>query len=111
MYSNVSGFHERYGGVSQLPPIASLNTIYTMRKPDSQLAINENRRRLGQAAGFDPEQLKVARVEHGKSIWVVGKTPPAYYDGIVTNMPGITIAAPGADCSMILLADTVTGKM
>ncbi|KAI8793441.1 laccase domain-containing protein 1-like isoform X1 [Biomphalaria glabrata] len=104
-----AGFHERYGGVSQLPPIASLNTIYTMRKPDSQLAINENRRRLGQAAGFDPEQLKVARVEHGKSIWVVGKTPPAYYDGIVTNMPGITIAAPGADCSMILLADTVTG--
>ncbi|KAH9520284.1 Laccase domain-containing protein 1 [Bulinus truncatus] len=108
-YKFNAGFHERYGGVSNLQPLASLNMVYTIRKPDSLLAIHENRRRLGLAAGFDSEQLMVAKVEHGKSIWVVGKTPPARYDGIVTNIPGIIIAAPGADCSMILLADTSTG--
>ncbi|XP_059172632.1 purine nucleoside phosphorylase LACC1-like [Physella acuta] len=104
-----AGFHERFGGVSQLSPLTSLNMLYTIRKPDPVLVIEENRRRLAEAAGFEPASLRVAKVEHDKNIWVVGKPPPPKFDGVVTNIPGVTVAAPGADCAMILLADTKTG--
>ncbi|BFZ01125.1 hypothetical protein BsWGS_04164 [Bradybaena similaris] len=104
-----AGFHERYGGVTQLPPLASMNMLYTIRKTDPLLVIKENRRRLAVTAGFDLDTLQLPKVEHGKAIWVVGKEQPARFDGLVTNVPGVTLAVPGADCSMILLADTRTG--
>ncbi|CAL1533786.1 unnamed protein product [Lymnaea stagnalis] len=104
-----AGFHERHGGVSHLSSLASLNMLYTIRKPDPISVIEENRRRLAQAAGFELETLNVAKVEHDKVIWVVGSPQPPKFDGVATNIPGVTVAAPGADCSMILLADTKTG--
>ncbi|CAG5126199.1 unnamed protein product [Candidula unifasciata] len=104
-----AGFHERHGGVTQLPPLASMNMLYTIRKPDPILVIKENRRRLAVKAGFDPDSMHFAKVEHGANIWVIGKEPPARFDGLATNIPGVTLAAPGADCSMILLADVKTG--
>lgn len=104
-----AGFHERHGGVSQLSSLASLNMLYTIRKPDPILVIDENRRRLAVAAGFELKSLNVAKVEHDKVIWVVGKPQPPKFDGVVTNIPGVTVAVPGADCSMILLADVKTG--
>lgn len=86
-----------------------MNMLYTLRKTDPLLVIKENRRRLAVTAGFDLESLQLAKVEHGKTIWVVGKEQPASFDGLVTNIPGVTLAVPGADCSMILLADLKTG--
>ncbi|GFN75268.1 laccase domain-containing protein 1 [Plakobranchus ocellatus] len=106
-----AGFHDRYGGVSQLGPMASLNMVYTVRKPDSVLVVEENRRRLAEAAGFDPESMYVTKAEHDRRIWVVGKEQPDRYDGIVTDQPGVTVCAAGADCCMILLADTHTGAV
>ena len=53
--------------------------------------------------------LRSFKAEHDKTIWVVGREQPAKYDGIVTNQAGVTVCAAGADCCMILLADTLTG--
>lgn len=106
-----AGFHDRCGGASQLSTVASMNMVYTPYKPDPVLLVEENKRRLAVAAGFDPDLMHVAKAEHAKTIWVVGKEQPARYDGIVTNQPGVTVCAPGADCCMILLADTFTGAV
>lgn len=40
----------------------------------------------------------------------MNKSEPESYDGIVTNQPGVVIAAPGADCMPLLFADPV-GKV
>lgn len=37
----------------------------------------------------------------------MNKPEPESYDGIVTNQPGVVIAAPGADCMPLLFADPV----
>lgn len=37
----------------------------------------------------------------------MNKTEPESYDGIVTDQPGVVIAAPGADCIPLLFADPV----
>ncbi|GFR88888.1 laccase domain-containing protein 1 [Elysia marginata] len=106
-----AGFHDRFGGVSQFPSVASMNMIYTTYKPDPVMVVEENRRRLALAAGFDLAQMHVVKAEHAKTIWVVGQEQPARYDGIVTDRPGVTVCAPGADCCVILLADTHTGAV
>lgn len=45
---------------------------------------------------------------HGSDVWVVGKAEPQSYDAMVTDQPGMVIAAPGADCMPILFADPVS---
>lgn len=37
----------------------------------------------------------------------MNKPEPESYDGIVTNQPGVVIAASGADCMPLLFADPV----
>ena len=108
---NFSGYHTRQGGISRLRSLSSLNVLYTMRKPDPTLVIEENLRRLAVAAQFDLDHWHLAKPEHGAAVWVVdGVVPPPHkYDCLVTNTPGTTVAAPGADCCVILLADTNTG--
>ncbi|XP_072371635.1 purine nucleoside phosphorylase LACC1 [Scyliorhinus torazame] len=53
------------------------------------------------------ERVRLLRVSHGNTVWTLGKLEPEYYDGIVTNWKGVTIAAPGADCIPLLFADPV----
>ncbi|GFN75278.1 laccase domain-containing protein 1 [Plakobranchus ocellatus] len=106
-----AGFHDRYGGVSQVETMASMNMLYTIRKADPVLVVEENERRLAQAAGFDPSSMHITKAEHDRRIWIVGKEQPDRYDGIVTDQPGVTVCAAGADCCMILLADTHTGAV
>ena len=38
-------------------------------------------------------------------VWIVGDDQPNSYDAIATNKPGITVAAPGADCQILLFCD------
>lgn len=45
------------------------------------------------------------QTNHGRDVWVLGKAEPENYDGMVTNQTGVVLAAPGADCMPILLAD------
>ncbi|RUS69969.1 hypothetical protein EGW08_022265 [Elysia chlorotica] len=106
-----AGFHDRHGGVSQFGAVASMNMVYSIYKPDSLLVVEENRRRLAQAAGFDPASMYVTKAEHAKTIWVVGTDQPLKFDGLVTDQAGLTLCAAGADCCVILLADTRTGAV
>lgn len=47
-------------------------------------------------------------MDHGRDVWVLGTVEPASYDAMVTDRAGVVLAAPGADCMPILLADPVS---
>lgn len=101
------GFSTRLGGVSSIQTLKSLNLYYTSAKKDPKIVIAENIRRLADAGGFRPESLQVAKVEHGNKVWEIGTSQLENYDGLITTESDITIAAPGADCLMLLFADPV----
>ncbi|XP_066284695.1 purine nucleoside phosphorylase LACC1-like [Branchiostoma lanceolatum] len=101
------GFSTRSGGLSLFSSLSSLNLNFNPNRRDPRVVVQENRYRLAAACGFDVEKLYIAKAEHGSRVWVVGKDPPDAYDAIVTNSPGVTIAAPGADCIPMLFADPV----
>uniref|UniRef100_UPI00398E7EAE purine nucleoside phosphorylase LACC1 n=1 Tax=Pristiophorus japonicus TaxID=55135 RepID=UPI00398E7EAE len=103
--SFLHGFTTRTGGISYLPGLSSLNLFSSTKRRDPKAVVNENVRRLGKSAGFNPKNFHLAKVNHGNTIWATGKSEPDYYDGIVTNWKGVTIAAPGADCIPLLFAD------
>lgn len=57
-----AAFSTRLGGVSE-PPFDSLNL--GLLTPDDGRAVNENRRRLATALGFEPGQVVISRQVHG----------------------------------------------
>ncbi|XP_077153463.1 purine nucleoside phosphorylase LACC1 isoform X1 [Ranitomeya variabilis] len=101
------GFSTRCGGVSYIPTLSSLNLFSSSKRRDPKGVVAENFRRLGKAAGFDPQTYVPVKVDHAQTVWIMGKPEPPCYDGIVTNQKGVTIAAPGADCIPILFCDPV----
>ncbi|XP_076800130.1 purine nucleoside phosphorylase LACC1-like [Clavelina lepadiformis] len=103
----VHGYSGRQGGISTHPDQASLNLCYSNRKRDPKSVIAENKARLAKRCQFDVEKFYIAKAVHGKDVWVYEHAEPLSYDGIVTKSPGIVVAAPGADCNMILFADPV----
>jgi YfiH family protein len=100
----VHGFPERTGGVS-LGLRASLNLGF--RWGDERAHVEENRRRVAGAAGYDPAQLVSMRHVHGTAVWRVGdpETGSEEFDGLVTDRPGAVLGAFAADCTPILFAD------
>ncbi|KAM4795224.1 purine nucleoside phosphorylase LACC1-like [Rhinophrynus dorsalis] len=102
------GFTTRSGGISYIPTLSSLNLFSSSKRRDPKVVVAENFRRLGKAAGFDPQTYVPVKVDHANEVWIMGKTEPQSYDGIVTNQTGVTIAAPGADCIPILFCDPVS---
>lgn len=106
-------FSTRYGGVSE-GHLASLNLgIHRGDKPEN---VRENYRILGQAVGFQPEQLVFTRQVHSDIVVPVGKahcgdgllrevTQPR--DGLITDQPQVAVIAFSADCTPILLLDPV----
>ncbi|NXX90192.1 LACC1 protein, partial [Centropus bengalensis] len=103
----IHGFTTRTGGISYIPTLSSCNLFSSSKRRDPQIVVKENLRRLANAAGFDPETFHRIKTDHGNAVYVMGKTEPDSYDGIVTNQKGVTIAAPGADCIPVLFADPV----
>ncbi|KAI4872449.1 hypothetical protein NFI96_033682 [Prochilodus magdalenae] len=101
------GFTTRTGGISYISTLSSLNLFSSSRRRDSRALVAENLRRLGLQAGFEPHQFHLAKVNHASDVWVMSKPAPESYDGIVTNKPGVVIAAPGADCMPLLFTDPV----
>uniref|UniRef100_W5LFA6 Purine nucleoside phosphorylase LACC1 n=1 Tax=Astyanax mexicanus TaxID=7994 RepID=W5LFA6_ASTMX len=101
------GFTKRTGGISSISTLSSLNLFSSSRRRDSTAVVAENLRRLGLQAGFEPHQFHLAKVNHASDVWVMSKPAPESYDGIVTNQPGVVIAAPGADCMPLLFTDPV----
>ncbi|TRY57958.1 hypothetical protein DNTS_030950 [Danionella cerebrum] len=101
------GFSTRTGGISYIPTLSSLNLFCNPRRKDPRSVVSENLRRLGKQAGFHPQDFNLIKCNHASDVWVMGKPAPDSYDGMVTNRPGVVIAAPGADCMPMLFTDPV----
>lgn len=110
----VHGFSTRLGGVSE-GIYQSMNLSFA--RGDDEEAVWENYRRIAGAVGFDLESVAASDQTHTSNVRVVtaddkgcGLTRPRCYqdvDGMVTNVPGITLAAFYADCVPLYLVDPV----
>lgn len=99
------GYFTRVGGVSG-GIYASLN-IGT-GSADEQNLVRENRRRVARWMGVEADRLMTAYQIHSPDVLVVrepfpGERPKA--DALVTDRPGIAVAASTADCGPVLFAD------
>lgn len=106
-------FSTRLGGVSQ-GVYSSCNLSFT--RGDREEHVRENYRRAARALGCLPEDMVATRQTHTTNIRKVteedrgkGVVRPQDYDdvdGLMTNIPGIALAAFTADCVPICFADT-----
>ena len=102
------GFSTKLGGVSK-GDCATMN-ISTTRGDDPE-AVNENRRRLAAAIGVEESKMVYTNQTHTTNVVVVeetnyGKTMPET-DGMITNIPGITLVTFYADCVPLYFVDPV----
>jgi len=100
------GFSSRIGGVSQ-GYFAAMNLgLYT---DDNPLAVQENRRRFCDAAGFDVNSISGLRQQHTTDMIRVDENPvmDMHGDGLVTNIPGQVLTTYYADCVPLLFYDPV----
>jgi purine-nucleoside/S-methyl-5'-thioadenosine phosphorylase / adenosine deaminase len=99
-------FFTRAGGVSE-GVYASLNA--GVGSGDDPQRITENRARMAEALGVGPDRLVSVYQVHSPDVvvaeepWPPEARPRA--DAVVTNRPGLAIAASTADCGPVLLAD------
>ena len=110
-------FTTRFGGVSE-GCLSSLNLgIHRGDKPEN---VRKNYEILGEALGFDVDQLVFTRQTHTNIVRVVDernrgegleREVEPECDALVTATPGLVLAAFTADCTPILLQDPVTGAV
>jgi polyphenol oxidase len=95
-------FSTRHGGVSE-GPYQSLNLgVLTADGPGNA---QENRRRLCEAVGADPERLAMNRQVHAATVnRAVAGERGREGDGLCTNEPGVPMLKLTADCLPIALA-------
>jgi YfiH family protein len=105
-------FSTRLGGVSE-GSFESLNLgVLTDDRVES---VVENRRRLTDALGLDPEMVVIGRQVHGAELavhhgpqnpspWAAPGPEPPHVDGHVVDQPGIAAAVFVADCLPIAVA-------
>lgn len=108
------GFSTRMGGVSK-GHLESMNLSFT--RGDDPENVKENFRRMGKAIGFAPESLVLSHQTHTTNVRLVkeddrgkGFTKPLDYenvDGMITNVPGLTLATFYADCVPLFFVDPV----
>ena len=110
-------FTTRYGGVSE-GYLASLNL--GIHRGDDPEHVRRNFEILGEALGFEADNLVFTRQTHTNIVRVVGaenmgegldRDVVPECDALVTNTPGVVLAAFTADCTPILLHDPVTGAV
>jgi polyphenol oxidase len=98
------GFYGRKGGVSQ-GIFEGLNCGRGSR--DDQTHVAENRRRVTRS--LRANHLQVCRQVHSARAYILNGPVPLEMqpdsDALVTNIPGLAIAALSADCGTVLLAD------
>lgn len=99
------GFFTRAGGVSE-GIYRGLNVGLGSR--DDPKLVAENRRRVTNSFGVEPDMLAVPYQVHSPDVITVdarfqGERPKA--DGIVTATPGLVIGVLTADCGPVLFAD------
>lgn len=110
-------FTTRFGGVSQ-GHLASLNLgIHRGDRPEN---VWKNYEILAEALGFDVRKLVFTRQTHTDIVRAVDASNAGEglerevepeCDALVTNTPGLVLAAFTADCTPILLHDSVTGAV
>lgn len=97
-------FSDREGGVSD-PPYHSLNLGLLVG--DDEGCVWENRIRVGKAAGFDADDLALARQVHGAGVVTVENAGMAgEADILVTDRTNRPIAILTADCAPVVLEGT-----
>lgn len=103
---NRHGITTRQGGVSQ-GPLASLNM--GRRGVDQQENIIENHRRAAEALGVPPGSFVFSDQVHGSRIRQVNNEnldePISETDGLMTDVPGVTLGTLYADCMAIMIYD------
>lgn len=108
------GFSTRKGGVSK-DDFSELNLGSS--RGDNPEYVRENFRRIGKAIGFEPESLVLSQQTHTTNVRQVGEedrgrgyTKPLGYtdvDGLITDVPGLTLATFYADCVPLFFVDPV----
>ncbi|MDD3920025.1 MAG: peptidoglycan editing factor PgeF [Eubacteriales bacterium] len=108
------GFSTREGGVSA-PPYASLNLSFT-RPNEKKETVLENYRLFCDAFSIPFESMVMDSFEHGTAVrrvdgthtgsgYIAPPLPPC--DGLVTNVPGVTLVTGHADCMALYFVDPV----
>ena len=110
----VHGFSSRLGGVSE-GYFSTMN--FSASRGDEPEAVLENFGRMAAALGVERDRMVVSWQTHTSNIRLVteedagkGVIRPRDYrdvDGLITNVPGITLVTLYADCVPIYLADPV----
>ncbi|HEX2296782.1 MAG TPA: polyphenol oxidase family protein [Actinomycetota bacterium] len=96
-------FTARLGGVSR-PPYDTLNLA--VRVGDERGDVMANRRRAGEAAGFDASRLALAIQVHAADVLDVAPGDAGVLgeaDGLFTAQPGSVLAILAADCAPVVL--------
>lgn len=103
-----AAFTDRHGGVSRAP-YDTLNLGGGVG--DDPEAVAENRRRAALAMGADPDRVVFMRQVHSNRVAYVRDPSESWQevDAIVTDVPGLALAALAADCAPVLLADEEAG--
>ncbi|MDF2945061.1 MAG: hypothetical protein K0S01_3919 [Herbinix sp.] len=110
------GFSTRLGGVSSdifsTMNLGNESNVYI----DEPANIEENYRRIAGSIGFDPKTIVVSKQVHNTNIRCVdekdcgkGLYQPRDYDdvdGLITNIPNITLVTKYADCVPLFFVDT-----
>lgn len=114
MWEFCHGFSTRLGGVSR-GIFASMNLSFT--RGDEEAAVMENYRRISQAIGFSLDHIVCGDQTHTSNIRVVTEADAGKgvgkekdyrdIDGLVTNVPGITLCTSYADCVPLFFVDPI----
>ena len=110
----IHGFSTRMGGVSA-GMFSSMNLSFA--RGDEEGRVRENFARLGRAMGLDCRNLVFSDQTHTSNVRVVTEADRGKgfvrekdyrdVDGLVTNVPGLVLAAFYADCVPLFLVDPV----
>lgn len=108
------GFSTRMGGISK-GYLGSMNLSFG--RGDDPENVRENFVRIGKAIGFDPESLVLSSQTHTTNVRLVteadrgkGFSAERDYDdvdGLITNVPGLTLGTFYADCVPLFFVDPV----
>ena len=110
-------FTTRFGGVST-DYLSSLNLAPS--RGDAPENVVKNYAILGDALGFDPKNVVLARQVHSDIVYRAeekdrgaGLFAPGLpdCDALVTDVPGLALVVFSADCTPVLVWDSVTGAV
>ena len=111
----MNAFSTRFGGVSE-GYLASMNLTLSKEgeKPEH---VAENFRCMAEACGFDDSRKKLSFQGHTVNVRAIGNEDirngilksdwDGYVDGMVTDVPGLTLVTFFADCVPLYIADPV----